>query len=368
VAALWAVNATACVTYVPSSKLGPARQDAGWVAYLGNSRHDACAAESLVPDPRPLWRADVGRAVRGSPALGETVVAVGVAERVVALLDRATGQVLWRTRLRGAIHAGPLLEEERLYVATEAPEGRVYALRLRDGRTLWSTKMESVVAPLALERDAIYAATERGTVLRLGVESGAVAWRRRLPGAVRAAPVATPFGLAVATAADTLYLLDKTSGEVRARLATPGTVLAAPALAESRLYFGTTGGHVLAVELPGLAVAWDHPAGDGVFGAVAVARDTVYALARDGTLWLIPAAQPAGARAVALRIVATAGPTPLAAGVLVASVSGEVLLVDPGPGSIRWRVQLDGPIEEPPLVRDRQLVVISGRGDIHAYR
>jgi len=49
-------------------------------------------------------------------------------------------------------------------------------------------------------------------------------------------------------------------------------------------------------------------------------------------------------------------------------VSGEVLLVDPGPGSIRWRVQLDGPIEEPPLVRDRQLVVISGRGDIHAYR
>jgi len=368
VAALWAVNATGCVAYVPSSKLGPARQDAGWVAYLGNSHHDACAAESLVPDPRPLWRADVGRAVRGSPALGETVVAVGVAERVVTLLDRATGQALWRTRLHGTIHAGPLLEEERLYVATEAPEGRVYALRLRDGRTLWSTKTESVVAPLALEGDTIFAATERGTVLRLEAERGAVAWRRHLPGAVRAAPVATPFGLAVATAADTLYLLDKTSGEVRARLATPGTVLAAPALAESRLYFGTTGGHVLAVELPGLAVAWDHPAGDGVFGAVAVARDTVYALARDGALWLIPAAHPAGARAIALRIVATAGPTPLAAGVLVASVSGEVLLVDPGAGTIRWRVQLDGPIEQPPLVRDRQLVVVSGRGDIHAYR
>src|SRR2546428_1324126 len=251
VAALWAVNATACVTYVPSSKLGPARQDAGWVAYLGNSRHDACAAESLAPDPRPLWRADVGRAVRGGPGLGERVGAVGVAERVVTLLDRATGQALWRTRLRGTIHAGPLLEEERLYVATEAPEGRVYALRLHDGRTLWSTKTESVVAPLALEGDTIYAATERGTVLRLGAERGAVAWRRHLPGAVRAAPVATPLGLAVATAADTLYLLDKTSGEVRARLATPGTVLAAPALAESRLYFGTTGGHVLAVELPG---------------------------------------------------------------------------------------------------------------------
>src|SRR2546430_7696526 len=53
-----------------------------------------------------------------------------------------------------------------------------------------STKTESVIAPLALEGDTIYAATERGTVLRLGAERGAVAWRRRLPGAVRAAPVA----------------------------------------------------------------------------------------------------------------------------------------------------------------------------------
>jgi outer membrane protein assembly factor BamB len=368
VAAVWAVNATACVTYVPPSKLGPTRQDASWAAYLGNPRHDACATESLVPDPRPVWRADVGRAVRGSPALGETVLAVGVSERVVALLDRGTGQALWRTRLHGTIHAGPLLEDERLYVATEAPEGRVYALRLRDGRTLWSTKTESMVAPLALAGDTLYAATESGTVLRLDAEHGAVGWRRRLAGAVRAAPVATPHGLAVATTSDTLYLLDQGSGEIRARLATPGTVLAAPALAGSRLYVGTTGGHIVAIELPGLAVAWDQAAGDAVFGAVAVARDTVYALARNGALWLIPAARPADARSLPLHIVATAGPTPLAAGVLVASVSGEVLLVDPGTGAVRWRVQVDGPIEEPPLVRDRQLIVISGRGEIHAYR
>src|SRR2546422_8725862 len=130
-------------------------------------------------------------------SLGETVVAVGVAERVVALLDRATGQALWRTRLQGPIHAGPLLEEERLYVATEAAEGRVYALRLRDGHTLWSTKTESVVAPLALEGDTIYAATEGGTVLRLGAERGAVAFGRPPPRPGGAAPPPPPLGLAV---------------------------------------------------------------------------------------------------------------------------------------------------------------------------
>ena len=367
---VWAVNATGCASgFVPAPKPGPPRQDVSWPAYLGTPSHDASAAESLNADPRPLWHADLGRAVRGSPAIGETVIAVGVADRMVALVDRATGQALWRTRVAGTVHGGPLLESDRLYVATEAtPDARVYALRLRDGQPVWSTKTESVSAPLALDGDVLYAGTETGLVLQLATEGGKVAWRRRLSGAIRAGPVPTPDGIAVATTADTLYLLDRATGQVRARLPTPGAVLAVPAADGSRLYCGTTGGRVLAVDLPALAVAWDVAAGDAVFGAPAVAGDTVYALARNGTLLLIPEDRPSEARSLSLDIVATAGPTPLASGVLVASVAGDVLLVDRASGAVLWRIQLDGPIEQPPLVRDRQLVVVAGRGDIHSYR
>ncbi len=368
-AALWAVNAMACTPYVPPARLGPLRQETAWPAYLGTPRHDACAAESLNADPRPLWTTDVGRAVRGSPAFGETVIVVGVADRIVALVDRATGQALWRTRVDGTIAGGPLLETERVYVATEAtPEAKIYALRLRDGQPIWSTRTESVVAPLALDGDTLYAATETGLVLRLETERGRVTWSRRLPGAVRGGPVPTPAGLAVATTSDTLFLLDRASGAVRARLPTPGAVLATPALdtGGTRLYLGTAAGHLLAVDLPALGIAWDLRAGDALYGAPAVAHDTVYALARNGTLWIVPADSVARARSFALDLTATAGPMPTASGVL--GVSGAVLLVDPGSGATRWQVQLDGPIEQPPLVRDRQLVVVAGRGDIHSYR
>src|SRR5256885_14522046 len=119
VAGFWAVNATACASpYVPPSRLGPQHQEASWPAYLGTPRHDACIAESVNADPRPLWHTSVGRAVRGSPALGETVIVVGVADRGATLVDRATGQALWRARLAGTIHAGPLLDGDRIYVAT----------------------------------------------------------------------------------------------------------------------------------------------------------------------------------------------------------------------------------------------------------
>ena len=185
---------------------------------------------------------------------------------------------------------------------------------------------------------------------------------------MRAAPVPTPDGIAVTTTNYTLYLLDRATGEVKQRLPTPGSVLGGPALEGRRLFLATMAGHVLEVELPTLTIRWDHLAGDAVFGAPALARDTLYVLARNGTLWLIPVDRPGDARSVSLDIVATAGPTPLASGVLVASVTGEVLLVERETGRILWRAKLDGPIEEPPLVRDRQLVVVAGRGDIHTYR
>lgn len=367
-AAFGAVNAIACAPTI-GPHLGPGRQSSSWLSYLGTPRHDASATESLSPEPRPEWHTVAGRAIRGSPAFGESVVAVGVAERYVVLLSRATGQVFWRAHLQGTIDGGPLLDGDRLYVGTQtAPQGRVYALRLRDGGTVWRTTVGSVEAPLALDGDAVFVGTEGGLLLRLSKTDGSIVWRRRLSGAIRAAPVPTPAGVAVATTSDSLFLVDPGTGAVRQRLPTPGSVLGAPASDGAHLYFGTTGGHILCVDLAAFAVRWDRPAGDAVFGPVALSADTVFALARNGTLWILPVAAPESGRSFAFDLIATAGPTPLATTVVIAGVGGEVLLADRATGAVVWRAHLDGPIEQPPLVRDHQLVVVAGRGDIHAYR
>src|SRR5262249_14375861 len=147
----------------------------------------------------------------------------------------------------------------------------------------------------------------------------------------RAGPLATPLGLIVATTSDTLYLLDRQTGTARSRLKLPGTVLGTPATDGRRVYLGTTSGRVVAVDLGARTVIWDRVVGDAVYGSPALVGDTVFVLSRDGRLWLIPVDAPDRATSHALDIVATAGPTPLTSGqgVLVGSVSGEVLLVDP---------------------------------------
>ena len=153
-AAICTVNAIACA---PVTRVGPDRDDTAW--------RDATSLQSLVADPQPLWRAAAGRAVRGGPAIGSSVVAVGTSDRAVVLLDRATGQRIWRRHVPGTVAGGPLIVGAFVYVATQAvPDGRVLALRLKTGVPAWSVRTGGVSAPLALTDSTIIAATDRGSV------------------------------------------------------------------------------------------------------------------------------------------------------------------------------------------------------------
>jgi outer membrane protein assembly factor BamB len=365
VAALWAVNAIACV---PVARSGPDRVDPAWGVYLGSPRHDGSARESLLVEPQTVWKRDAGRAVPGSPAITAGVIAVGTSDRAVVLMDRANGQILWRRHVPGPVAGGPLLADKLLYVATQAvPTGRVLALHVRTGKTVWQTSTGGVTAPLAFSGGLVIAATDAGNVVALDGTNGAERWRQPLRLAVRAAPVPTPAGIAVATIGDTLYLLDPRSGAITNRLVTPGSVLGTPATDGRRIYFATTQGRVQAITVPALAVLWETSVQDAVYGAPALVGDTLYVMNAAGTLWRIPVDQPHAARSVPLHFAATAGPTPLADGVLVVGVSGEVMCLG-GDDSVRWRLRRAGPMAEPPLVRDQQLVLVDGDGIVEVLR
>jgi len=184
---------------------------------------------------------------------------------------------------------------------------------------------------------------------------------------VRAAPVVVTGGVIVATAADSLYLLDRSTGEIRARRGTAGDVLAAPALADSVLVFGTTTGRLEGCDTATLATRWSLQVGSGVTGAVAVQRDTAFVLTGAGDLWWIPLAAPDRAFRVALGVVSRAGPMPVAGGVLVVSVGGDVALVD-ATGAKRWTATIHSPVVQPLVADGPFFVAVSERGEVTAFR
>lgn len=358
-----AVNACASV-----QRSGPAIQARPWRTYLGSDERSGGGTDSVGPDPRPVWRTDVGRGITGSPALTEDLVIVAMVDRQLALLDRPTGDVLWRRRLPNSPGAGPLADGDRILVATQEENGRVYAMQLATGARIWSAPAGDVAAPLALDDSTVYAATTTGDVLALRTTDGTKVWRTRLAGAVRAAPLPTAAGLVVATTADSVFLLHAGSGRILARTAARGSVLAPPTLAGPLVIVGTSAGEVLALRTDSLVPEWRLDLGGPVAGTVAVRDGTAFALTARGTLWRIPLASPTGAEHVETGVVTRAGPIPTPSGVFVASIEGEILLVDPATGARRWSAQVQTPLEEPPLVDGRFILAAAVRGLVVAFR
>jgi len=161
--ALCLVNACTSV-----QREGPALQERPWPAYLGGPSRALSSPESIATDPQPIWRAKVGRGITGGPALGETVLAVAAVDHRVVLLDRATGSEIWDHRLSLAIGAGPLIRDDRLFVAEQVDGGSVYALALLNGHELWRKFVGGrVTGSPALVDDRIYVTSHLGGLIAL---------------------------------------------------------------------------------------------------------------------------------------------------------------------------------------------------------
>ena len=103
-----------------------------------------------------------------------------------------------------------------------------------------------------------------------------------------------------------------------------------------------------------------------VFGGVALARDTAFAVSIQGDLWRVPLSNPMQAGAVLLGAAVRAPPSPVQDGVLVGTLTGEILFVRGD--AIRSQGRVPGPIEQPVLVADGVLYVVDGRGRLQAWR
>ena len=74
-----------------------------------------------------VWHRELPATVRSAPRVSSDVVALGSLEGIFYLLDLATGETLWETRLDGAITSRPLARELEFFVFTE--RGTLYGFR-----------------------------------------------------------------------------------------------------------------------------------------------------------------------------------------------------------------------------------------------
>lgn len=139
------------------------------------------------------WRAFINSELLSAPEIGNGVVVLRAADGRVAAFSASDGRELWsaeqqvpRLSLRGT--SRPLIVGDLVIVGFD--NGRLQALRLRDGVTVWDINLVPASGKTELERlndidttlhvhgEDLYVVAFQGKVARISLENGNVVWSR----------------------------------------------------------------------------------------------------------------------------------------------------------------------------------------------
>lgn len=137
--------------------------------------------------PRLAWDVPVGGGIYNSPALADGRLFFGAGDGKVYALQASTGHVLWTYETGRAIHASPAVADGTVYVAST--DGKLYALRASDGRLLWQQQAGAalVAAPL-IAGDRVIIGTAQGDLKAFATADGRPLWTTGLGGSVHSQP------------------------------------------------------------------------------------------------------------------------------------------------------------------------------------
>jgi len=129
---------------------------------------------------KQLWRVETKLALAGGTGVGGDIVAVGSADGQVVALAAANGAERWRADVKGEVLSAPAVSATDVVVRTV--DGKLRALALADGKEVWSTEQQiprltlrGVAAPV-VARDIAISGFDNGRVLAVSLNDGATVW------------------------------------------------------------------------------------------------------------------------------------------------------------------------------------------------
>ena len=123
-------------------------------------------------DGSTAWEAELPAGVLATGATAGGVVIFGTVQGEVCAFNITNGAPAWTVTTGRSITGAPCIVEDRVYVANHG--GRVYALEVPTGRTVWRSKAlgAAIQGTLGASSNAVYASAENLKVYRLDAVDG----------------------------------------------------------------------------------------------------------------------------------------------------------------------------------------------------
>ena len=156
--------------------LGPALDNG--VVFAASHKGEVVAL--ALKNGQRRWRKDLKLPLSGGPAAGFGMVVLGASKGQIVALDEATGRELWRSRVNGELLSAPAIAEK--VIAIRSVDGKLHGLDAGTGKVLWS--VEQPVPRLSLRgtaipvvsKDMVISGFDNGKVMAVSLSNGDTVW------------------------------------------------------------------------------------------------------------------------------------------------------------------------------------------------
>jgi outer membrane protein assembly factor BamB len=304
-----------------------------------------------------VWETDVkpeearSRALPGGLAFGEDRVFVATGHGQVVALNAASGKEVWRQPVGAPIHGAPTVADGRVFVVTV--ENELNVLAADDGRKLWTHTGTAETAGLlggsspAVEGDVVIVPYSSGEIYALRVENGRPLWSDSL--------AATRRIDAMSTLADIRGLPVIDRGRVYA-ISHSGRLVSIDL---------RTGERAWEQEIGGTSTPW--VAGDFVY-VLSNEAELICLTRRDGRVKWVQGLPRYENPEKKRRPLQWTGPLLAGDRLVVLASNGEVLSLSPYTGEALGRVELPDGTYIPPVLANQTLYALTSDADLIAIR
>jgi len=133
---------------------------------------ESCELEVITEDGKPLWKKWLGDPLMSMPAIAGGVVYMaypnsrGDAKYYVAAFDLGSGKELWKSSIAGEIITAPVIDEQRVYLATV--EGSLVSFDRRSGARIFEENKNATSAPAVWNGQCFFSRREASMVSKNG--------------------------------------------------------------------------------------------------------------------------------------------------------------------------------------------------------
>jgi outer membrane protein assembly factor BamB len=334
-------------------------------------------APSAVPENLDvLWTYQAGEdaGFDATAVVSGGIVYVGDNAGTFHAIKLQDGTAAWTKKLNDlGFAAGAAVDKNRIYVGDL--DGVFRCLAVADGSELWNYQLEGeVFAGPTPHGDDVLVTSESGTLACLNAADGKERWKPfHIDAPLRCTPTISAGHVMLAGCDSLLHMINAADGSQPHTVEIDGPTGSTPAMRNDRVFFGTEGGTLYAIDVPKdvskkPSVAWtfrDKRRGQPIRSAAAVTDDVVvygsqgkaiYALdAKSGEQkWMIPTRSRVDS-------------SPVIAGQLAiaATTAGKLYLIDVATSDVKYENDFGGHFNASPAVVDGRIILGNTDGTLY---